>query len=819
MNGLRDYIAAHRALPLLALDGAGSGYDELVAEDGTLRPSWRRLLAGHEPDLADLRRLGAEIERMLSDDGVIYAPPGQRQHRWRLDPVPLVIEAAEWGDLEKGLAQRAELLNAIVSDLYAERTLLSRGLLPPEIVFAHRGFVRSVARPGQHDEAPVTIAAADLLRAETGEWLVAADRVQAPSGIGFAMENRRVLSRVLPRLHREAAAHRLAPFFQALRSTIVQAAPDGVESCRAVILSPGPMSETVYDQASIAASMGFPLVEAADLTVSSGCLWLRSLDGLQRVDVVVRRVDAAWSDPLELRGDSRLGVPGLSEAVRRGNVRLVNSLGAGVAENPGLMPFLPLLSEELLGEPLRLSSVGTHWGGAPGGRDLLIDRMDELRMTTVDGRGLPASSQELRRRIETEPWRWVGQELPRASSMPALEGDRLTPHTVRWRTFTMRHGASYRPMAGGLATARSTVGEQQVSKDVWVVKHDPADPDQGLSELMPVTALRTPATLPPRARGDMYWLGRYIVRIEDTLRLWLPCQALTIDFQHRPGSAGGAALGVLIAVLRRLMPSPDAAPGAEDLRAALSDSHRHGSVAQSVEQLTTIGQSLRDQVSPDLFRVTGALARALDVSRERTTDAHLGEDAETMLTDVLALNGVSENMVRDAAWRVHETGRAIERASQLTQLLEPTLGRRRGTEVDREVLDAVLQVSESAVTHRRRYRGYVRVANVVDLLVLDAENPRSLRFSVERVHRHLSALPASSGSTRPERLVDDLLALLSDADPTGLVAIEGEHRPRLRELLLTVQGQLRSLSEAIENVHLASGPWQRPIELPLVIEP
>ncbi|OUZ08000.1 hypothetical protein BHE97_14990 [Aeromicrobium sp. PE09-221] len=818
MSGLRDYAAARRELPL-ALDPTASGYDEVVAEDGAPRDAWRRLLAGYEPDLVDLPRVNAEIERMLSDDGVVYAPPGQRQRRWRLDPVPLVIEAAEWADLEKGLAQRAELLNVIVSDLYTDRTILSRGLLPPEVVFAHRGFVRSLARPGQEDLAPVTLAAADLSRDETGEWLVTADRVQAPSGIGFAMENRRVLSRVLPRLHREAAVHRLTPFFQTLRSAILQAAPDGVESPHAVVLSPGPMSETVYDQASIAASMGFPLVEAADLTVSSGCLWLRSLDGLQRVDVVVRRVDAAWSDPLELRGDSRLGVPGLSEAVRRGNVRIVNSLGAGVAENPGLMPFLPSLCEELLGEPLRLSSARTYWGGAPGGRDVLIDRIDELRMTSLDGRGVPSSAEDLRHRIETEPWRWVGQESRRASSMPALEGDRLTPHTVRWRTFTMRHGASYRPMAGGLVTARSTVGEQQVSKDVWIVKQDPADPDQGLSELMSVTALRTPPTLPPRARGDMYWMGRYIVRIEDTLRLWLLCHTLALDFHHRPGSPGGAALAVLRTTLRGLVSIPDTASETDDLRAALSDADRPGSVSQSVEQLTLLAQSLRDQVSPDLFRVTGALARALGSSRERTSDTYRGEDAETMLTGALALNGVSENMVRDAAWRLHELGRSIERASQLTHLLEPTLGRRRGPEVDREVLDAVLQVSESAVTHRRRYRGYVRVANVVDLLVLDAGNPRSLRFCVERMQQHLTALPASSGSTRPERLVDDLLALLSDADLAYLVVIEGEYRPRLRELLLTVQSQLRSLSEAVENVHLASGPWQRPIELPLVIEP
>lgn len=819
MSGLRDYAAARRELPLAGLDEGMPGYDELADEQGALRPVWRQLLAeADEPALADLRRIGGDIERMLSDDGVVYAPPGHRQRRWRLDPVPLVIEAAQWTDLEKGLAQRAELLNAVATDLYGEQTLLGSGLVPPEIVFAHRGFIRASARPGARDEAPLTIVAADLLRSAAGEWVVSADRTQAPSGIGFAMENRRVLSQALPRLHRAADIHRLTPFFQALRSAILQAAPDGVRSPHAVVLSPGPMSETVYDQASIAASMGFPLVEAGDLMVASGCLWLRSLDGRQRVDVVVRRVDAAWSDPLELRGDSRLGVPGLSEAARRGTVRIVNGLGAGVVENPGLMPFLPLLCERLLGEPLRLASVGTYWGGSPGGRDLLMDRFDELRLTTLDGRGVPGDPGERRGRLEAEPWRWVGQEPVSASSMPALESGRLTPHALRWRTFTMRHGASYRPMVGGLATVRSAGGDQ-VSKDVWVVKHHPADADQGFTELMPATAVRTPATLPPRARADMYWMGRYIVRVEDMVRLWLSCHKLTAEFSDRPTSAGGAAAEVMQTVWRGLVPGAGHDADA-DLREGLIDPLRPGSVAQAVEQLGLIAQSLRDQVSPDLYRVTGALERAIAGAAGEPGDGdYLGDDAEAMLTQVLALHGVSENMVRDAAWRVHEIGRAIERAAQSTQLLEPTVGRRRGLDVDREVLDAVLQVSESAVTHRRRYRGYVRVANVVDLLVLDGENPRSLRFALERLQHHLAALPASSGSTRPERLVDDLLGRLDDVDLAHLVAIDGELRPRLHDLLLVVRRQLRALSEAIESVHLAAGPWQRPIELPVVIEP
>ncbi len=358
MTVLRDYSAAVTQPTLTA---GPARYDEVVGPDGTLRPGWK-MLAETAVQLtdADLRRVSGDIERFLANDGVTYTPPEDEPGPWRLDPIPLIIDAAEWAQLEVGLAQRTELLNAILVDLYgaAAAALVGRRCRRRSCSVTKASSASPPARRRPTPQ-PLLLAAADLGRNAAGEWQVLADRAQAPSGIGFAMENRRVISRVMPEMYRQAGLHRMAPFFQALRSTLIDSAPGSSPNPRVVVLSPGTHSETAYDQAFVASSLGFPLVEGSDLVMRDGAVWMRVFGRLERVDVILRRVDAAWSDALELRKNSQLGVAGLSEAVRRGNVRVVNGLGSGVLENPGLLPFLSAMCEMLLDEPLRLPSVQT----------------------------------------------------------------------------------------------------------------------------------------------------------------------------------------------------------------------------------------------------------------------------------------------------------------------------------------------------------------------------------------------------------------------------------------------------------------------------
>ncbi len=816
MTVLRDYAAAI-AQPTLG-DGPDSAvrYDEVVAPDGSLRPAWKGLaeVAVGLTD-ADLRRVHGEIDRFLSDDGVTYARPGRGHGRWRLDPMPLVIDAAAWAPVEVGLAQRAELLNAILVDLYGEQRLLAERIVPAAVVLGHSGYTRVVARPEAIDPRPLVLAATDLGRDADGAWRVIADRAQAPSGIGYAMENRRVISRVMPELYREAGLHRMEPYFWALRSALLQSAQGDLADPRVVVLSPGTHSETAYDQAFIASALGFPLVEGSDLVVRDGWVYLRSPGRLERVDVILRRVDAAWSDPLELRGDSQLGVAGLAEAVRRGRVRLVNGLGAGVLENPGLLPYLPAACEALLGEPLRLDSLPTWWCGEPDGLEHVLDRFGDLVLSEIDGRPedlADLSTDELRARVLAAPYRFVGQERLPLSQSPTWSRGGARPVPITLRTFTLRYGSAYRPLVGGMASGWLDA-MTPTSKDVWVLKANPGDPDQGLSDVLPMTASRSVPTTVPRVLEDMFWFGRYAERVEDLLRLVLAAHSLVDDFRTRPRSTGGASLAVLMGAVHRMAgPSPyDADDLNADFRSVLLDGGRLGGVAFGLDGLRDVLRGVRDQLSPDTFRAFGTTDRAVEALESSSHSHQVAESAGRMLTGILSLQGVNASMIRDAGWHAIGLGRALERALQVCHLLSATTTERRGIDVDREVLNAVLVSAESAVTHRRRYRGYVRPAGVLELLLMDTDNPRSVAFALTEAHDHLAALPGSTGSSRPERLLADLLDELATVDVAELVTIGGVERPNLVRFLAGYQVSLERVADAVAEMHFAVGPMPRPL--------
>lgn len=817
---LRDYAAAvtQPTLPFAPSRESSARFDEVIGPDGALRPAWRAMApAAMELSTDDLHRLEREIAALLADDGVTYIPTGARPEPWRLDPVPLVLDAAAWTKLDVGLAQRAELLNALLVDLYGDRSVLREGVLPAATVLGHAGYIRAVARPGGGDPHPLLFSATDLGRDSDGQWRVVADRVQAPSGLGYAMENRRVLSQVLPELFHGTPLHRLEPYFDALRESLVAAAPEGRADARVVVLSPGSLSETAYDQAFLAGMLGFPLVQGPDLVVRDGSVWMKpagwpETTPRERVDVILRRVDAEWCDPLELRGDSQLGVAGLTEAVRRGRVRLVNGLGAGVLENPALQPFLPALCERLLGETLRIASVPTWWCGDPDGLAGVLDRVAEadptLVVRAIDG---PRSAweasdpRELVSRIRQDPHRFtIQQQLPLSQAPAWRSPGRVDPHPLILRTFTVRHQSVYRPLVGGMATALADGSFPTTSKDVWVLKSDADDLDQGLPDATTATIVQSIPELAPRALDDLFWSGRYAERAEDLLRLILAIRS-DADQLTTPGPAATRSMQVLAGAVQHLA-GTRWIDSDEEFRSILLDSFRVGSVAHSLGRLRAALEGVRDQLSVDTWRVFATTDRARNALRNTPHSHGIGESAGRMLTALLALQGVAANMIRDAGWHMIETGRALERGLQVSALLRATMVTRTVGEVEQEVLEAVLRASESVVTHRRRYRGALYAQGVIDLLVCDAENPRSLRFALARVREHIAAQPLSTGSTRPERLLDQLQEKVE-----GLVAVElsasiGGRRAVLDETLLDVEAQLAEIARAVEALHFSSGP-------------
>ena len=444
-------------------------YDEMVDAAGVARQHWAHV-AGvfSELGVEELLRRHDEAERLIDQGGVVYnayedvGRPGQR---WLLDLVPIVLSSQEWEKLERGVIERAELLDLVLADLYGKRELLRRRVLAPEVVFGHAGFLRpwdQIRLPGAHQ---LVSYAADIGRDADGRPVVLSDRAQAPSGVGYALEARSVISRIFPTLYRDSQVHRLAPFFRSLRVALQELAPANVEDPRIVVLTPGPWNETSFEHAFLASHLGYPLVEGADLVMREEGVWMRSLGQLEPVHVILRRVDAWFCDPLELKPDSQLGVPGLVEAARSGAVSIVNPLGSSVLENPALMAFLPRLAEHLLGGPLALDSVPTWWCGERDGRRHVLANLERLvirpisrtaRTASLFGWELSAAElDQCRRRIEARPLAWVGQEPLAMASAPTLTPAGLVPRRSVLRAFAIPRSDSYAVMPGGLGARGS----------------------------------------------------------------------------------------------------------------------------------------------------------------------------------------------------------------------------------------------------------------------------------------------------------------------------------------------------------------------------
>ena len=868
-------------------EAAEAAFDELAAPDGTPRQAWTSLLEALEAGTVDLASARHEVARLLEDDNVTYTPspastrsvldpapptkgplPRVSEPRpWRLDPLPLVLHDREWSVLEAGVVQRAELLDAVLADLYGARRLLARQHLPAAAVLDHEEYLRAVVGAGTVVEQRLFMTAADLGRDGAGQWKVMSDRTQAPSGAGYAMQNRRVVSRVLPEVYHSAHLHRLTPFFQAMRVALVEAAPPTVEDPRVVVLSPGTHSETAFDQAFVASLLGFPLLEGSDLTVRDGRVWMRVLGKPEQVDVILRRVDSTWMDALELRGGSRLGVTGLLECVRQGTVSVVNTIGSGVLENPALMPFLPDLCERLLGEQLRLPSVDTWWCGDDSSRAHVLANLDTLVVRAISrgqGRSVVgaalsrAQREQLVDQIRAAPHRFVGQEVLPLSSVPTSAvptslGRAPTPpglvrRNVVLRAFAVRSGSSYTAMLGGLARTTDessprrgplvTAPDDGVAKDVWVVSSDPVTPAR-----VPVTARRTeelPLTLPsaaaaalvPRVLSDLFWFGRYAERAEDLLRLVLTTRNVSIetDVDLTPGRP----LDVLLRAITHVsttypgFSAPQPASLAQrraammpELRAVLLDRQRPGTVAQSLAALSATAQGVRDQLSEDVWMVLADVDRAL---HELTRYPHdqglqLTEAGERVLSGLLALTGIAgENMVRDPGWFMLDSGRGLERAIQVLALLGATLVDAHERDTDRVVLEAALTSAESIVTFRRRYRGRSGVPAVLELLVLDTYNPRSVVYQLHRMQTDLRSIPNTSPNARPLRLLDSVLEGLRPADPVALSEVVDGHRGALAAFVAGLHASLRELAGAVRDQYHSPLPTQQALLAQQVVD-
>jgi uncharacterized circularly permuted ATP-grasp superfamily protein/uncharacterized alpha-E superfamily protein len=809
-------------------------FDEMAESPGTPRPHWRPFIESlqqHGPH--ELAARWENGRRIIREHGVtynVYGDPKGMDRPWGLDFVPLLITAGEWARIEAGLIQRSRLLNLILADIYGgSQRLLRDGFLPPELVYANPGFLRPCRGIHVASEVYLHLLACDLGRSPDGQWWVLGDRTQAPSGAGYAWENRTVVSRILPKEIRDCNIERLGSFFRQQREMLFNLAPPGRSHPSIVLLTPGPHNETYFEHAYLARHLGFPLIEGADLAVRDRRVFLKTIEGLQPVDVILRRVDDSFCDPLELRADSFLGVSGLVEATRAGNVTVANALGTGLMESPAILAFLPNLCRHLLGEELLLPCIATWWCGQAEELRYVIEHLDSLILKPAFGvhRPLPfpvSGAAKGRRKatevraslieaIQAAPRDFVAQERVKLSRAPAWVDDHLTARSVVVRAYVANGGDSFAVLPGGLTRVSKNPDDLVVtmqsgggSKDTWILGNGTTsrpEPAQLMGEPRP--ADHVSQGVPSRAADHLFWLGRYTERLEQLLRV---LQCVLGRVSGEPGGEGSTesnGLAELAANLGLFPPGLKAGSGTGELSERmlhlLYNPDEPGGVRELLKRTRFIASAVRDRFSGDTWRILGRLEADARSRPGRLPLARATALIHNLVLDLAAFNGMEmENMTRGHGWRFLDFGRRLERGLSVLKLLRSAASSKSPPAA---VLEPVLEIADSLMTYRRRYFTAPRLAGVLDLLLRDESNPRSLLFQVNLLGDHAAALAVDSKSAaaqldheRVQSLATAIRSLVPD-EPVVQPA-EGAAQPLL-QLLSTWATDLAGLSDQVTN--------------------
>jgi len=821
---------------------ASGGFDEMLAPDGQLRPHWHQFIDGLTAMGSDGRAHAVETAlRMVHENDVTYVALSNDEtaRPWQLDMLPLLMAGPEWHALEVGLTQRARLLNMIVADLYGPQQLLKSRSVPPALVFGNPEFLLPCHGVGARDDTYLHLLAFDLGRSPDGQWWVLGNHTQAPLGAGYSLEGRIIASRCLPDVFSACNVHRLAPFFRAFSERLLSLG--GREDHLAVVLSPGPGRQSYFEHAFLGRYLGYPVVEGADLTVRAGRVYLKTLEGLKPVELVLRRVESNLCDPLELRVDSTFGVAGLVQAARENEVVIANSIGSGVVENAAFVSFLPGLCRQVLGEDLRIPSVPTWWCGQPSERDHVLAHLDELvvrgafeshGMLTHHDDGYESlgstdrsvnDADTLVKLIRRHPKSFVGQQNIELSTAPFWSGDggmRAEPITLRVYLAATKDG--YRLMPGGLALqarrARDVTAGQSPdsSKDVWVLSDESVDTFSLLGQSLQATSLRrSDRDLPSRAADNLYWLGRYLERAEGAVRLYRSL----FSYLSGEGSAGNDSvtldtLAELLVSQERLTPRSARRATAEGARAVeqevwqiLFDPESPDGLAKVLGNVERTADRVRERLSADAWRILESLTHTHETPWRANAIGDAVKLLNTMIQNLSAITGlIQENMTRGYGWRLLDMGRRIERTRYGARLVRGLTTQ--GDPAQSGVLNLLLELVDSTMTYRSRYKAVPQLAPALDLVMADESNPRSIIFQIVEIERHLAVMPLEQESgpvSDAQKIVIGLLTELRLADVKKLASVRSKHglRTHLDRLVTRIEEGADELSDVIEGTYFS----------------
>jgi uncharacterized circularly permuted ATP-grasp superfamily protein/uncharacterized alpha-E superfamily protein len=792
-------------------------FDELAAPEGVVREHWKKLAHAYdELGIEKMEHRSREISQELRDNGVtynVYSDPDGINRPWKLDPVPMVFSQQEWANIERGLVQRAELLNLILSDIYGERKLIKEGFIPFEMVFTHKGFLRQADKIRMPGKFQLIQYSADLVRGPLGKMWVLHDRTDAPSGAGYTLENRAAMTRVFPDLIRENQVRKISSYYQTLKNTLTKLALQSKENPRVVLLSPGTANETYFEHAYLASSLGFTLAFGQDLTVSDGYVWLKTLRGLEKVDVIVRRVDDIFCDPLEFLGDSHLGVVGLMEAVRQKKVTIINPLGCRILENPGLMAFLPRLSKHLLNEELILPSVATWWCGHEKERKYVLDNLPFLIIRSIyrTNENLPyvgselsrKQIDELRKEIITRPYLYVAQEVVSFSTTPSLIGNNLEACNAIVRSYLVADMDKqvYHVMPGGLSRSFPIKGEfiisnqsGGISKDTWVL--GPSPESQVKPAVNQPVLRQVKNILPSRTGESLFWLGRYLDRAISNVRMM---RIVLKIYNERDDEIHPETSQTLVILLKSLSALTGTLPGfaapdqnklrqpEKELLSLAVETGRPGSLAQSLQSFLTNGYAVRDRLSLDTWRILDSISEEFDLMKENGNDLRkIYHHLDQFIIKLMAFIGLNnDNMTRASSWRLLNIGRFLESSINTCTILQAALANDVKPDVEKQLMELVLMCNESLVTYRYLYRSTLQLPGVLNLLLVNEDNPKSVAFLIAKIDEHLSHLPDNNndgGLSPAHKKLLEALTMIRLCDINELVAPGGINDLNKKEL-------------------------------------
>jgi uncharacterized circularly permuted ATP-grasp superfamily protein/uncharacterized alpha-E superfamily protein len=744
--------------------------DECFDFEGDVKEHWKKLLTNIELlDTEELKGRQQELLTLLKENGVTYNVYGDTDglnRPWLLDAMPLLISAAQWRITVRGMKQRAYVLNKILEDIYGERRLLKEKIIPPELIYAHSGFLRPCDKIKLPGENQLILYASDLSRGPDGKVWVLKDRTQAPSGMGYALENRSALSRVLPELFKGHKTTKLGGFFNSMMEAFLEIAPQGKEQPRIVLLTPGPRNETYFEHAFLASHMGFTLAQGDDLVARDGFVWIKTVEGLEKVDVILRRVDDSYCDPLELREDSHLGIPGLLEVVRKGNVSIANPLGSSILENTGLMAFMHNIFKYFLNEDPIFKMVATWWCGQKKEMDYVIQHIDELVIKKIDrtsGSGTVIGSrlsksekQTLIERIKVQPYLYVGQEEVGFSTSPVFTKDKLEPRYTVLRTFLVASKGDYEVMPGGLSRCSPEKGSFLVSnqdggiaKDTWVETQA-----KSATTLIHHADLRRKAVLPSRAAENLYWVGRYSQRVLRTSRfIRIVLRNLTQSGYTSSGQESEAQKALLQTVTHLTSSYPGFIEEDEnfstddrlkEIHKLICDPAQEGSILFTVNNLIKAMYAVRDKWAVDNWRIIDDIEDSkrklemLEIDGIRHVFSSLDKLNGSLLS-FLEMN--RQSMYRGEGWLMYRIGQLIEEISlELTQY-RALLTFQYEESVEFQILEALLVSNQNLSNYRSVYRTYFDIAPALDLLFLNKQNPISILSQLEQLMKFIDQLP------------------------------------------------------------------------------